>query len=135
MGHADTPLHHVHEPSRTSKLCYSSLSSGSRGLNARGSRCGRRRLRTCTCSSTSASTRAALLAARGDGLEDVREADLPRLQPLLEELPLLALERARGRAGDVQSLCRLRELADEEACADDCRVDRSVVLEWCYIGS
>ena len=95
----------------------SSLCRGSRRLDAswgsgtvRSSSVGRRRGGTA---------RPALLAARGDRLQHAGQARLPRLQPLLEELPLFALERAGGGTVDVQRLRGLRELAGDKASTDD----------------
>ena len=54
-----------------------------------------------------------------DDLHDAHQAGLPCDEPLLQGLPLLALERACCCAHDVQRLRRLRELAEDEAGTDD----------------
>ena len=98
-------------------LCSDSLGRDRRGLDTDRSSSSAIR-RSVGRSGTRGSIRAALLAAGRDRLEDARQAGLPRLQPLLQELPLFPLERARGRARDVQRLRRLGELAGDEAGPD-----------------
>ena len=97
----------------------SSLGRGGGCLNASRSRRRRRRRRRASRGGGGRNGIPALLAARGDGLEHARKAGLPREEAALEELPLRALERAGAGTSDVQRLRGLRELAGEEARADD----------------